>query len=174
MLRSHGITRDPAEFESQQAGDWYYEQHSLGYNYRITDFQAALGRSQLRRIVSLQLTREAQAQRYDHLLEKYPVIVPLRQANLQSSHHLYVVELMDSVRPDRRSVFDEMRRNGIGVNVHYIPIHLQPYYRRYGFEPGDFPAAEKYYARALTLPLFPTMTPDQQDRVVATLGDALQ
>lgn len=174
MLRSHGITRNTAEFESHEAGAWYYEQHCLGFNYRITDFQAALGRSQLRRVSSLQSAREAQARRYDELLKTYPVIVPLRQANLQSSHHLYAIELTSDVRSDRRTVFDKMRSNGIGVNVHYIPIHLQPYYRRFGFKPGDFPAAEEYYSRALSLPLFPTMTPDQQDRVVATLGDALQ
>ena len=169
LLRSHGITRDPAEMQGDAEGAWYYEQTRLGYNYRLTDLQAALGASQLTRLDAWRAARERLAARYDRLLADAPVILPARLEDRQSAWHLYAVELADGAARKRAEVFDAMRTERILVNVHYIPIHLQPFYRARGFAPGDFPAAERYYARALTLPLFPAMTEAQQDRVVDTL-----
>ena len=174
LLASHGITRDEAQMQGTSEGGWYYEQVVLGFNYRITDMQAALGRSQLRRLPGMHARREEQARRYDRLLAPLPLILPQRREGAVSAHHLYAVEI-DPRRSnaDRGAVYDAMRAAGIGVNVHYIPIHLQPDFRRLGFAPGDFPAAEEYYRRALTIPLFPRMTETQQDHVVATLAEAL-
>lgn len=170
LLRSHGITRDPRDMIGEAQGSWSYEQVCLGYNYRITDLQAALGNSQLKRLPELFARREALARRYDILLRDLPLILPAREPGLQSAHHLYVVEIDEGEsNVDRRSAFENLRRLGIGVNVHYIPIHLQPYYRSLGFQPGDFPASEHYYSRAITIPLYPKMTNEQQDEVVAAL-----
>ena len=169
MLRSHGMNRDPAAMlqPEDNAGAWYYEQHVLGFNYRLTDIQAALGTSQLQRLEALHAARVERARRYDTLLADLP--------EATSSWHLYVVEVLAAagVAP-REQVFRRLREAGIGVNVHYIPIHLQPYYRRLGFRPGQFPAAERYYADALSIPLYPLLTVAQQDRVVAELVRALK
>ncbi len=173
-LRSHGITRDEAEFEFAAHGPWYYEQHSLGVNARMTELQAALGLSQLGRLPDMHARREALADRYDTLLAKLPLILPPRRDDRRSAWHLYAVEIDESRTPVRReALFAALRAAGIGANVHYIPIHTQPYYRRLGFSAGDFPAAERYYARTLSLPLFPAMTPAQQDRVVEVLRSVL-
>lgn len=174
MLRSHGITRDQSLMEHADQGAWYYEQQSLGWNYRITDIQAALGISQLARMDQMQAQRVAMADRYDSLLAALPVITAPRLQDRQSSWHLYAIEI-DEARTSvtRRQAFDALRQAQIGVNVHYIPIHLQPYYARMGFKPGDFPAAEHYYNRALTIPLFPAMRDDEQDRVVDVLKKTL-
>ena len=177
LLRSHGMTRDAADFQfaGPDAGAWYYEQQSLGFNYRMTDLQAALGTSQLARLDSLHAARERLAERYDRLLAQLPLRLPARLAGKRSSWHLYVVEIQPQPGvADRATVFTRLRAAGIGVNVHYIPIHLQPYYRALGFSPGQFPACEAYYANALTIPLFPALTDAQQDRVVAELGVALK
>ncbi len=169
-LRSHGITRNPAFMEMNE-GSWYYEQIELGYNYRMTDIQAALGSSQMRRLDEFVKRRHALAKRYEEKLSGLP-LVPLKQLHdAHSSHHLYVVRL-DAAK--RRKVFEALRAAGIGVNVHYIPVHLQPYYRELGFEEGEFPEAEKYYSEAITLPLYPSMTDLQQDHVVQSLSDALR
>jgi UDP-4-amino-4,6-dideoxy-N-acetyl-beta-L-altrosamine transaminase len=174
LLRSHGITRDPSLMAGPSEGPWYYEQLDLGFNFRMTDIQAALGSSQLKRLDQLQASREAQAGRYDALLADLPLKLPQRPDNVTSAHHLYAVELaMPDGAARRRAVFDGLRGAGIGVNVHYIPIHLQPYYRALGFADGDFPAAEAYYAKALSLPLFPKMTEAQQVAVVDALGALL-
>jgi UDP-4-amino-4,6-dideoxy-N-acetyl-beta-L-altrosamine transaminase len=174
LLRSHGMTRDVAGFEHAAEGPWSYEQQSLGFNYRLTDLQAALGLSQLARLPRMQAQREALASRYDSLLEPLPLLRPARLSERVSAWHLYAVEIDDTrTAATRSSVFTALRSAGIGVNVHYIPIHTQPHYRRLGFGPGDFPASERYYARALSLPLFPSMTHAQQDRVVAVLREAL-
>lgn len=172
LLRSHGITRDASQFEHSVDGPWYYEQQVLGFNYRITDIQAALGLSQLQRLPAWREARQRAADRYDVLFEGLPLRLPARRDDRTCAWHLYAVELEDE-KVDRTSVFAAMRAANIGVNVHYIPIHVQPYYRRLGFQPGDFPAAERYYARALSLPLFPALTDAQQDRVVETLKRAL-
>lgn len=173
-LRSHGITRDEAEFEFASPGAWYYEQQALGVNARITELQAALGLSQLGRLDDMQARREALAERYDTLLAKLPLLLPPRRDDRRSAWHLYAVEIDEARTPVRReAAFAALREAGIGVNVHYIPIHTQPYYQRLGFARGDFPAAERYYARTLSLPLFPALTHAQQDRVVSVLGSVL-
>jgi UDP-4-amino-4,6-dideoxy-N-acetyl-beta-L-altrosamine transaminase len=174
LLRSHGMTRDTADMESASEGPWFYEQATLGYNYRMTDVQAALGLSQLKRLEAMQQRRIELADRYDVMLAGLPVRRPVRAADRESSWHLYAIEI-DPTRTSRTraEVFAALRAAQIGVNVHYIPIHTQPYYRRLGFKPGDFPAAEAYYAHAISLPLFPAMTKAQQDRVVETLAAAL-
>ena len=171
-LRSHGITRDRSEMTSANEGAWYYEQMELGFHYRMTDVQAALGVSQLRRIDKFLERRRTLVERYNRALEKLPVIVPTVAPNTRSAWHLYVIQLVGAV--DRRKVFDVMRSDQILVNVHYIPVHLQPYYRRLGFGPGYCPNVEAYYSRTLTLPLYPDLTEQEQDRVVRSLANALQ
>lgn len=174
LLRSHGITRDTALLEKDPHGPWYYEQQTLGFNYRITDIQAALGLSQLRRLSGWREARERLAYQYDEKLRGLPLQLPARSDDRVCSWHLYAVEVThEAVDIDRQTVFKAMRAAGIGVNVHYIPIHTQPHYIGLGFKPGDFPAAENYYRRALSLPLFPALTEEQQDYVVATLSKAL-
>lgn len=179
LLRSHGITREPSEMRQSDVGAWHYEQLTLGFNYRMTDFQAALGMSQLGRIDRLQIARDRLASRYDDLLSALPLRLPSRTpgptATARSSWHLYVVELIPGHGvADRLTVFKRMRVAGIGVNVHYEPIPHQPYYQTLGFQTGQFPAAEAYAAQALSIPLYPSLTDEQQDRVVAELTAALQ
>ena len=173
LLRSHGMTRETGELEREPEGDWYYEQHLLGFNYRLTDMQAALGLSQLRRMEDLHRQRVALADRYDQLLGGLPLVLPPRRDDRVSAWHLYAVEIDERAGPSRADVFRAMRKAQIGVNVHYIPIHLQPYYARLGFKPGDFPAAERYYRGAMSLPLFPALTEAQQQKVIDTLSSAL-
>lgn len=170
LLHSHGITRDPARMEAEQPGGYYYEQLALGYNYRMTDIQAALGSSQLARLPGMAAQRRALAERYGELLAGSGWLLPAMTTDRRSAWHLYVVERGDSDRARRDELFGQLREAGIGVNLHYLPIHLQPYYRKLGFGPGDFPHAERYGERAITLPLFPAMTHADQDRVVALLG----
>jgi len=170
LARSHGITRDPAEMTEPPHGPWYYQQVTLGYNYRMTELQAALGVSQMRRLDALVARRRALADRYDRLLADLPLARPWRAPDVDSAWHLYVIR----VAPDRhRALFDHLRGQVIGVNLHYIPVHLQPYYRAMGFAPGQFPAAEDYYARAISIPLYPGLTEADQDRVVAELRAGL-
>jgi UDP-4-amino-4,6-dideoxy-N-acetyl-beta-L-altrosamine transaminase len=171
--RTHGITRDPAQMRGESEGPWYYQQVGLGLNYRMTDLQAALGESQMRRLREFVRARTELADRYDLLLDGLPVTKAPRQPGALSAWHLYVVQLDAELEPRRREVFERMRASGIGVNVHYIPVHLQPYYRDLGFRDGDFPNAERYYRRTITLPLHPGLTHEQQDRVVAALQEAI-
>ncbi|WP_010408822.1 UDP-4-amino-4,6-dideoxy-N-acetyl-beta-L-altrosamine transaminase [Citromicrobium sp. JLT1363] len=171
LLRSHGVTRDADLLEREPEGGWYYEQVDLGYNYRITDIQAALGASQLERIDTMQAERATRADRYDRILADLPLKLPKRFVDRTSAWHLYVVELTDEAKCDRARLFAAMREAGIGVNVHYIPIHTQPHYERLGFKRGDFPASEAYYDRAITIPLFPAMTDEEQDRVAQVIRE---
>jgi UDP-4-amino-4,6-dideoxy-N-acetyl-beta-L-altrosamine transaminase len=175
LLRNHGITRDPERMTHTADGPWYYQQVDLGYNYRMTDLQAALGLSQLTRLDDYVARRHDLAERYDRLLAELPVTIPWQHPEGYSGRHLYVVRL-DRGKAGRshRGVFEALREAGIGVNLHYIPVHTQPYYRRMGFRPGDFPEAERYYAESISLPLFPTMTETQQGKVVDALGEALR
>lgn len=168
-LRTHGITRDPARMQGDPAGPWDYQQIELGFNYRMTDMQAALGYSQLQRIDDYIARRHALAERYDHQLAELAVRIPYRDPNHRSALHLYPIQIEDQVGRDRRAVFEALRTAGIGVNVHYIPVHTQPDYQRLGFKHSAFPVAEEYYHRAISLPMFPTMTEGQQDTVVAEL-----
>ncbi|HEY5548668.1 MAG TPA: UDP-4-amino-4,6-dideoxy-N-acetyl-beta-L-altrosamine transaminase [Coriobacteriia bacterium] len=171
--RTHGITRDPSLMTREPDGPWYYEQVSLGYNYRITDFQCALGISQMRRLDEFLARRAELATRYDEMLVDLPVSPLVQRDGRTSGWHLYVINLQPGTHRSRREVFDALRAAGIGVNVHYIPVHLQPYYRALGFEVGDFPVAEAYYDSAITLPLYPAMSEADQDAVVAALREAL-
>lgn len=170
LLRSHGITRETALMRRDPDGPWAYDQIELGYNYRITDLQAALGISQMGRIDAYVDRRRALAARYDMRLAGLPLATIAQLTDAVSAFHLYPVRVDAGIR---RRVFEDLRAAGIGVNVHYIPVHLQPWYRAMGFEPGDFPEAERYYAEAISLPLYPTMTEAQQDEVVAALRKAL-
>ncbi|RYG39229.1 MAG: UDP-4-amino-4,6-dideoxy-N-acetyl-beta-L-altrosamine transaminase [Burkholderiales bacterium] len=174
LLRSHGITRDPALMQGDTEGPWYYQQIELGYNYRMTEMQAALGVSQMARLDSYVAKRHAIARRYDELLADLPLVTPRRTPEAYSGFHLYVVRVPQrDANWSRREVFERLRESGIGVNVHYIPVHTQPYYRAMGFADGDYPEAELYYSEAISLPMYPTMSEAQQDEVVEALRKAL-
>ncbi len=173
LLRSHGITREAAEMEQPPEGPWCYEQQILGFNYRLTDIQAVLGRTQLARLKAFQARREHLASRYPGLLRGLPLQLPVQPRGRSCSWHLYVVEVEDGAPASRAEVFARLRVANIGVNVHYTPIHLQPYYRRLGFTEGMFPAAEAYARRALSIPLYPLLDDAGQDRVAGVLNEAL-
>lgn len=169
-LRSHGITRDPAQMEWASDGPWYYQQIDLGLNYRMTELQAALGLAQMQRLADYVDRRNALADRYDALLAGMPLALPGRMEGARSSFHLYVIRV---AADRRRAVFDSLRAQGLGVNVHYIPVHTQPHYRRLGFRPGQFPASEAYYAGAISIPLYAGLTDAMQDQVIDALRRAL-
>ncbi len=174
-LRSHGITQDPRRMQGEPDGPWSYEEIELGWNYRMTDIAAALGLSQLRRVDEYVDRRTALAARYQRLLANSGLALPWIDQRCASAWHLYVVGWnADASRLSRREAFVELRRRGIGVQVHYIPVHTQPVFRERGFNAGQFPNAEAYYARALTIPLFPGLAEEQQDAVVEHLTAMLQ
>lgn len=169
-LRSHGITRDPASMVGEPDGPWYYQQIELGYNYRMTDIQAALGTGQMQRLDEFVARRHALAKRYDEALRAMPVTLPWQDPDSFSAYHLYVIRLDHThMMKPHRTVFEELRQQGIMVNLHYIPVHTQPYYRRMGFTRGDFPESERYYAEAISLPLYYGLTVQDQDRVIEAL-----
>ena len=170
LLRSHGITRDPTCMTRPTDGDWYYQQIALGYNYRMTELQAALGLSQMTRLQAFIERRHALAQRYDQLLQGLALTLPFRNPASHSALHLYPVQVAPA---RRRQIVDALRDAGILVNVHYIPVHSQPYYERIGFRSGDFPHAERYYAGTISLPLYPMLDEAVQDRVVTQLTEAI-
>lgn len=175
LLRSHGITRDAAQMTHAPDGPWYYQQVDLGFNYRMTELQAALGVSQMARLDDYVARRHALAARYDALLADLPVTRPWQHPDSYSGLHLYVIRLqLDQINKTHRQVFDALREQGIGVNLHYIPVHTQPYYQQMGFKAGDFPEAEHYYAEAISLPMFQTMSESQQDEVRAALSGTLR
>ena len=175
LYRSHGITREAEEMTHAPDGPWYYQQIALGYNYRMTELQAALGLSQLEGIDGFIARRVAIAERYDTLLADLPLQQPRRDSRNLSALHLYVIRVArrDGVAA-HKDVFDRLRAGGIGVNLHYIPVHLQPWYRQRGFTEGQFPAAEAYYAEAISLPIFASLSDAEQDRVVEVLQKALR
>jgi UDP-4-amino-4,6-dideoxy-N-acetyl-beta-L-altrosamine transaminase len=173
-LRSHGIVREAERFHQPAAGPWVYEQQQLGFNYRITDLQAALGLSQLQRLDEIVVERNSQLQRYRELLADLPVQLLEVPKDVLSSVHLAVIRLQQISADHHRQVFEGMRAAGIGVQLHYSPVHLQPYYRDLGFEEGQFPEAEAYASSAISLPLYPGLTPLDQQRVCATLDEQLQ
>ncbi len=174
LLRSHGITRDPAQMTHAADGPWYYQQIGLGYNYRMTELQAALGVSQMQRLDQYVARRHQLAQRYDELLAGLPLTTPWQHPDSYSGLHLYVIRLqLDKISKTHRQVFDALREQGIGVNLHYIPVHTQPHYQRMGFKAGDFPEAQRYYTEAISLPMFQTMSEAQQDSVVFALQEIL-
>lgn len=172
LLRSHGITRDPKQMEETPQGDWYYEQITLGFNYRMNDIQAALGSSQLERLDSYINRRRDIAKNYDILLKDLPI--SLFKYSDNSSYHLYTIRIDDKFsQTNRNEVFKRMRQHGVGVNVHYIPVHFHPYYRKLGFKSGDFPAAEKYYLEAMTLPIYPKLEDHELQFIANRLASAL-
>ncbi|MBT0653109.1 UDP-4-amino-4,6-dideoxy-N-acetyl-beta-L-altrosamine transaminase [Geomobilimonas luticola] len=174
-LRSHGITRDPALMEGDSHGPWYYQQIELGFNYRITDIQAALGLSQMQRLDEFVYRRHELVERYNVELAYLPLVLPFQHPDTWSAFHLYVIRLqLDRIAKTHRQVFEELREAGILVNLHYIPVHTQPYYRALGFRDGDFPAAESYYQEAISIPLYASLTRVDQDRVIAALREALR
>lgn len=174
LLRSHGITRDAAQMTHAPDGPWYYQQIDLGFNYRMTELQAALGVSQMARLDDYIVRRHELAARYDTLLADLPVVRPWQHPDSYSGLHLYVIRLqLNQINKTHRQVFDALRERGIGVNLHYIPVHTQPYYQQLGFKAGDFPEAERYYAEAISLPMFQTMSEAQQDQVIAALQTAI-
>lgn len=173
-LRTHGITRDKSRMVSESEGPWYYEQLELGYNYRMTDIQAALGLSQLTRLDEFVEKRNQLARRYSELLNDLQLQLPFVRPENRSAFHLYVVRLWrDKIRKTHRQVFETFREHDIGVNLHYMPVHLQPYYRNLGFRVGLCPEAERHGQETITLPLYPDLSESEQDKVVKVIKDAL-
>ena len=170
-IRSHGINKDLSPQEKNTFGQWYYEMTQLGFNYRMTDIEAALGLSQLKRLKAFVDQRNIRAEEYNRSLDTQHMALPKILEGTRSAFHLYIIRLVDQTK--RQEVFDFLRENRIGVNVHYIPVHLHPYYQRLGFAEGDFPCAEDYYSRAISIPLFPQMTALEQDAVITFLNSAV-
>jgi UDP-4-amino-4,6-dideoxy-N-acetyl-beta-L-altrosamine transaminase len=174
LLRSHGITRDPALMTQPMDGPWYYQQVALGFNYRMTDMQAALGVSQMTRLTDYVKRRQEIAQRYNQLLAELPIILPWQHPDNYSAYHLYVIRLqLDRIGATHLHVFEALRAKDIMVNLHYIPVHTQPYYQQMGFKQGDYPEAEQYYREAISIPMHATLTPDEQVFVVNSLREAM-
>ena len=174
LLRSHGITRDQSLMRHAPDGPWYYQQLDLGFNYRMTEMQGALGLSQMNRLTQFIDKRNRLAVRYEKKLKKMPIRLPARRADTISSFHLYIIHPdLDAFGLNHKNMFVAMHENGVGVNLHYIPVHLQPYYRDLGFKPGDFPVAERYYQSAMSIPLYHAMTYAQQDKICNVLQEIL-
>lgn len=173
LLRSHGITRDETDMTHAPDGPWYYQQVDLGYNYRMTDLQAALGVSQMRRLDEFVAKRHAIARKYDELLAGLPMDTPWQHPDSYSGLHLYVIRLkLNEIRKTHREVYDLLRAADVGVNLHYIPVYRQPYYEGLGFRAGHCPEAERYYAEAISLPMYPGLSEEQQHQVVHALRQA--
>lgn len=171
LYRSHGVTRDPALMTHASDGPWYYQQVALGYNYRMTELQAALGLQQLTRLDDFVAARHRLADRYNAELRDLPVQLPCQLPDTYSGLHLYVIRVDQAIH---RQVFEMLRDHGLGVNLHYIPVHTQPYYQAMGFAYGDFPAAEQYYREAISIPMFHGMTDDQQTQVIDAVKSVLE
>jgi len=175
LLRSHGITRDPTLMTKQADGGWYYQQVELGFNYRMTELQAALGVSQVQRLDKFVEKRHALQQRYHERLKDLPIKLPYQSSECYSALHLYPIQLeLDNLGKTQAQVFDELRSSGLGVNLHYIPVHTQPYYQAMGFKQGDYPNAEHYYSRAISIPLYQGLMFNKQDAVIEILTKVLQ
>ena len=175
LFGKHGITRDTELMQGEgidleQQGTWFYQQMCLGFNYRLSDMQAALGISQLKKLDDFITARQARATIYFDELQHLPIKLPLNDTENQSAWHLFMIELQQH---DRKQVFTQLQARGIGVNVHYIPIHVHPFYQQLGFKYGDYPVSEEYYEKAITIPLFPTLSADDQYRVIEVLKEVL-
>lgn len=174
LLRSHGVTRNPELMTKPSEGPWYYQQVELGFNYRMTELQAALGITQLTRLESFVAKRHEIAEKYNEILKDLPLITPYQLPETYSGLHLYVIRLkLNELSKARKQIFEALREKGIGVNVHYIPVHTQPYYIQLGFKQGDFPEAEAYYEAAISLPMYPDLTDDQIQYVCESLKEIL-
>ena len=175
LYRTHGVTRNQQSMVKKNEGPWYYEQRELGFNYRMTDLQAALGISQMRRLDEFIARRHTLRQKYDGLLRHLPLTVPYQGQDCYSALHLYPIQLkLEHLTKSRRQIFEELRLCGIGVNIHYIPIHTQPYYQDLGFRIGDFPHSEFYYSRVLSLPMYHALTDEQLHEVFVALKAVLK
>jgi dTDP-4-amino-4,6-dideoxygalactose transaminase len=171
-LRSHGITRDKEDFTIKSQASFYYEQQELGFNYRITDFQAALGISQLSRIDEFIARRQEIADYYDKKFSALPITKPFQEEHSKSSWHLYVIRVGEVGNPEiRNRIFEDLKAKSIGVNLHYIPVYQHPYYQQFGYNPKDFPQSEAYYSQAISLPMYPDLTKDEQDYVIETVTE---
>ena len=174
LLRSHGITRDPEMMTEASHGGWYYQQVDLGFNYRMTELQAALGVTQMQRLDEFVAARHVLSKRYNQMLSELPLVLPYQLENTYSGLHLFVIRLkLDEISLTHKQVFDALRENGLGVNLHYIPVHTQPYYQAMGFTEGEFPESERYYQEAISLPMFHGMTEEQQNTVVRVVTEIL-
>jgi UDP-4-amino-4,6-dideoxy-N-acetyl-beta-L-altrosamine transaminase len=174
LLRSHGITRDPSMMNEPMHGPWYYQQVALGFNYRMTDIQAALGASQMTRLAGYVQRRHEIAQRYNELMSDLPLTLPWQQPDSFSAYHLYVVRLqLDSIVSSHRQVFEALRAKGIMANLHYIPVHTQPYYQSMGYKPGDYPQAEQYYREAISIPMHVNLTDEELQFISNCLREAI-
>jgi dTDP-4-amino-4,6-dideoxygalactose transaminase len=179
LLRSHGVTRDESEMVKEPVGDWYYEQIMLGFNYRMTELQAALGLSQMSRLDEFVAQRNALAENYNNLLASLPIEIPSIASSRESSFHLYVIRLkLDEITLSHSDVFSKLRSAGIGVNLHYMPVYLQPYYQKLAFSGGKFIKgycleAESYAGDAISIPLYPSLTSENQVRIADELKGLL-
>ena len=175
LFRSHGVTRDPELMTKESEGDWYYQQVELGFNYRMTELQAALGVSQMQRLDEFITKRHKLQERYDLLLEDLPIIKPYQDKDSYSALHLYPIKIQaNKLKNTKKEIFEALRKNGISVSVHYIPVHTQPYYENIGFKKGCYPNAESYYQRSISIPLYFGLTLEQQDKVIESLKQVLQ
>jgi UDP-4-amino-4,6-dideoxy-N-acetyl-beta-L-altrosamine transaminase len=172
LFRSHGVTRDPRLMAKESKGDWYYQQVELGFNYRMTELQAALGVSQMERLDEFVALRHKCQIRYDELLKDFPITKPYQDLNSYSALHLYPIQI-GKAKSTREQIFEALRASGIGVNIHYIPVHTQPYYENMGFKKGDYPNVESYYKSAISIPIFQGLTNKMQDEVVNVLEKVL-
>lgn len=172
LLRSHGVTREPSLMTKDVEGMWYYQQVDLGFNYRMTEIQAALGLSQTHRLTEFVNKRNQLAAVYDQELKDLPLQLPSIRKGVYSSYHLYPIQILSSTKT-RLEVFNYLREKGVGVNVHYIPVHTQPYYERLGFKAGDFKVAEAYYANTISIPLHQDLTSEEQSYVIEVLRECL-
>lgn len=175
LYRSHGITRTPELMTHESDGSWYYQQIDLGFNYRMTDIQAALGYSQMGRLDEFVKRRRYLAKRYNEKLKDLPLKIPYQDSNANSSWHIYVVRMnMNKINKSKVQIFNEMRERGVTLNLHYIPVHTQPYYEKLGHKPEEYPNSLKYYKEAFTLPLYYSLTDEQQDYIVNELEEVLR
>lgn len=175
LYRSHCITRDENLMTKEADGPWYYQQIGLGFNYRMTELQAALGLSQLAKVDKFVARRRQLAERYNELLKNLPLKLPYQNPDTDSSWHLYIVRVdFNKIKKTKKEIFAEMKAKGVCLNLHYIPVHTQPYYQNLGFKHGDFPVSEKYYEEAFTLPLYYSLTDEQQEYVISALKEVLK
>ena len=175
LLRSHGITKDESLMVEESDGGWYYQQVALGFNYRMTDIQAALGVSQLERVDENVTCRNELAKIYDEAFLETSIVPQHQEPDSYSAYHLYAIQLKEGVTPEAHAnIYNSMRDAGVGVNLHYIPVHTQPMYKTLGFKESDYPNAQQYYQRAITLPLYPTLSNESQEKVINTFSKVVQ